>query len=297
MKNVRFISRGERAAQAAIALAVLILSLICLLPMVLVLVNSFAEESALLRDGYSFFPRALSLKAYQSLFYVGSPTLRSYGITLLVTGAGTLSALLITYLCAFALANPNFPYRNGFSLFFFITTVFNPGLVPWYLMSKMLGMYDNVWALLVPSMLFTPFNMFLCRNFIRGIPDSLMDSGRIDGAGEARIAFQIYLPLCAPVAATVGLFYALSYWNNWFNAVMLLDDTRLYPLQMILFKIQSDLRMLRELKNVSAFGADAIPTESFKMAAAVVTVGPIALLYPFLQKYFARGLVIGAVKG
>lgn len=267
----------------------------CLFPMYLVLVNSFATEESILKNGYQVIPEAFSVEAYQSIFYAGSPTLKSYGITILTTVVGTFLAVIITYMCGFALANDQLKYRNGFALFFFITTVFNSGLVPWYMICRVLHLYNNIWALIIPSMVFTPFNMFLTRNFIKGIPSSLMDSARIDGAGELTIAFKIYFPVSAPVVATITLFYALGYWNNWFNAIMLLDSSDLYPLQMILFKIQSDLSMLRDLTNVGL--SKTIPTESFKMASAIVTIGPIVLLYPFLQRYFTEGLIIGAVKG
>lgn len=282
-------------SQVIMGTVLILIAFSCLFPMYLVLVNSFATEESILKNGYQVIPEAFSVEAYQSIFYAGSPTLKSYGITILTTVVGTFLAVIITYMCGFALANDQLKYRNGFALFFFITTVFNSGLVPWYMICRVLHLYNNIWALIIPSMVFTPFNMFLTRNFIKGIPSSLMDSARIDGAGELTIAFKIYFPVSAPVVATITLFYALGYWNNWFNAIMLLDSSDLYPLQMILFKIQSDLSMLRDLTNVGL--SKTIPTESFKMASAIVTIGPIVLLYPFLQRYFTEGLIIGAVKG
>ena len=282
-------------SQVIMGTVLILIAFSCLFPMYLVLVNSFATEESILKNGYQVIPEAFSVEAYQSIFYAGSPTLKSYGITILTTVVGTFLAVIITYMCGFALANDQLKYRNGFALFFFITTVFNSGLVPWYMICRVLHLYNNICALIIPSMVFTPFNMFLTRNFIKGIPSSLMDSARIDGAGELTIAFKIYFPVSAPVVATITLFYALGYWNNWFNAIMLLDSSDLYPLQMILFKIQSDLSMLRDLTNVGL--SKTIPTESFKMASAIVTIGPIVLLYPFLQRYFTEGLIIGAVKG
>lgn len=278
-------------SQVIMGTVLILIAFSCLFPMYLVLVNSFATEESILKNGYQVIPEAFSVEAYQSIFYAGSPTLKSYGITILTTVVGTFLAVIITYMCGFALANDQLKYRNGFALFFFITTVFNSGLVPWYMICRVLHLYNNIWALIIPSMVFTPFNMFLTRNFIKGIPSSLMDSARIDGAGELTIAFKIYFPVSAPVVATITLFYALGYWNNWFNAIMLLDSSDLYPLQMILFKIQSDLSMLRDLTNVGL--SKTIPTESFKMASAIVTIGPIVLLYPFLQRYFTEGLIIG----
>ena len=287
--------RGEQLSQVLMGLILILFAFCCLFPMYLVLINSFATEASILKNGYQLIPEQFSLEAYKSIFYAGSPTLKSYGITILITVVGTAIAVVITYMCGFSLANENLKYRNGFSLFFFITTVFNSGLVPWYLICRVLHLYNNIRALIIPSLIFTPFNMFLTRNFIKGVPSSLMDSARIDGAGELTIAFRIYFPICSPVIATITLFYALGYWNNWFNAIMLLDSSELYPLQMILFKIQSDLSMLKDLTNVGL--SNTVPTESFKMASAIVTIGPIVLLYPFLQRYFTEGLIIGAVKG
>lgn len=174
--------------------------------------------------------------------------------------------------------------------------MFNSGLVPWYLICRVLHLYNNIWALIIPSLIFTPFNMFLTRNFIKGVPSSLMDSARIDGAGELTIAFRIYFPICSPVIATITLFYALGYWNNWFNAIMLLDSSELYPLQMILFKIQSDLSMLKDLTNVGL--SNTVPTESFKMASAIghdrtyraPVSFPAALLYRRPDYWGGKGL-------
>jgi putative aldouronate transport system permease protein len=166
------------------------------------------------------------------------------------------------------------------------------------MISRAIGAYDNIWALIVPSMLFSPFNMFLVRNYVRTIPDTLSESARMDGAGEALIAFRICLPLCLPVLATVALFCAIGYWNNYFNAVMLINNQKLWPLQMLLFNIQSEItavgsRMMQEMAGV----AITPPKESLKMATAIVTMGPIVLVYPFLQRYFVKGVIVGALKG
>ena len=282
--------------QIPLTIVIAVFTLACLMPMYLVVINSFGDEAAILKLGYRLVPGRFSLSAYRAIFYPGSSIFRSYRLTVFITFLGTLIAVVITYLCGFVLADKKLEYRNYFALFFFVTTVFNPGLVPWYMISRALGMYNNIWALIVPGLVFSPFNMFLIRNYINGVPSELMESAEIDGAAPLRIVFQIYMPVCKPVLATIFLFYALGYWNNYFNAVMLVDDSKLYPLQMMLFQIQSNLNMLRELTSVSISSKD-IPTESFKMAAAVVTTGPIVLLYPFLQRYFTKGLIIGAVKG
>ena len=156
---------------------------------------------------------------------------------------------------------------------------------------------DNLASLIVPGLMFNAFNLFLVRNFMNGIPDSLLESAKLDGANEIVIAFRIYFPLSIPVLAAVTLFYALGYWNDWWNAIMLIDNNKLYPLQYFLFKLQSEIKMLRDLQMQSASAGVTLPSESVKMATVIVTIGPIIFLYPFLQKYFVKGLVIGGVKG
>jgi len=276
-------------------LLVVLFMLFCLLPMVLVFMVSITDELAISANGYSFFPERVSFEAYR-LIVIGDPLVgNAYMISIIVTVVGTVVATLITAMCAYALANRHVRFRNAFALFFFITMIFNPGIVPWYLVNRALGLRDTILALIIPRLLFTPFNLFLTRNYMKGIPDSLMESARIDGAGDATIAFKIYFPLSLPVLATITLFYGIAYWNDWFNAIMLIDTQDLYPIQYLLFRLQSELRMLAELAQAAITSTP--PSESFKMATAIVTVGPIVLLYPFLQRYFIQGLVIGSIKG
>lgn len=281
-------------SQLLINVLVALFALACFAPFWIVFINSIASERAIAMNGYSLWPAGFSGLSYKMMFGPGTSTLQSYWVTIQSTVIGTALAVIITYCAAYTLANRNCKYRDGLSLYFYITMVFSAGLVPWYLVSKYIGAYDNIWALIIPSMLFSPFNLFLVRNFIRGIPDSLLESARIDGAGDARVAFQIYLPLSLPVIATITLFYALGYWNNYFNALMLVDDSKLYPLQMMLFRIQSEITKLSSMMT----GVTVTPpNSSFKMATAIVTMGPIVLLYPFLQRYFIKGMIVGAVKG
>jgi putative aldouronate transport system permease protein len=200
-------------------------------------------------------------------------------------------------MAGYTLANKNVKHRNLLALYFFITMIFSAGVVPWYLMNRMLGLTDNILALIIPSLLFSPFNLFLVRNFMNGVPDSLRESATIDGANDITIAFRIYLPLCTPVLATIALFYGLDYWNNWWNAIMLIDTKDLYPLQFMLLQLQSEISMLNEMAMLAGTSDMTLPSESVKMGTAIVTIGPIVFLYPYLQKYFVKGLVIGSVKG
>lgn len=276
---------------------VTIYSALCLFPMLLVLMISVTDEDALLRNGYSFFPEEFSLYAYKLIFTGGSQVMQSYAISILVTIVGTVLAVLVTSMAGYTLANKNVKNRNLLALYFFITMIFSAGIVPWYLMNRSLGLTNNILALIIPSLLFSPFNLFLVRNFMNGVPDSLRESATIDGANDITIAFRIYLPLCMPVLATIALFYGLDYWNNWWNAIMLIDNKELYPLQFMLLQLQSEISMLNEMTMLAGTSGMTLPAESVKMATAIVTIGPIIFLYPYLQKYFVKGLVIGSVKG
>jgi putative aldouronate transport system permease protein len=267
--------------------------------MILAVMVSISAESSIIRYGYSFWPQEFSLDAYQIIFSSGSQVLQSYGVSIMVTVTGTVSAVIITCFSGYSLSLRNNKYMNAFGLFFFITMIFSAGIVPWYLISTKLGLRNNFWALVIPSLLFNPFNMFLTRNFMQGIPESLRESAVIDGANDAGIAVKVYMPLCVPIIATIALFYGLAYWNDYWNAIMLVEDKNLYPLQYMLLRLKSQIQMLRDLQNVmgSAAASQTPPSESIKMATALVTIGPIVLLYPYLQKYFVSGLTIGSVKG
>jgi putative aldouronate transport system permease protein len=291
-------SKNQAIGTGIIYIFIFIFALLCLLPFVLVLSASFTDENALARNGYALYPTKFSLNAYKLIFTNRTnPVFRAYGVTIFVTVAGTLINTFITSMAAFTLANKRVKYRNNIALFFYITMVFGGGLVPWYLMCRSLGLINNIFSLIVPNLLFSPFNMFLVRNYMSGIPDSLRESAILDGAHDATILFRIFIPLCVPVIATVVLFTGIGYWNDWFNAIMLVNDNKLYPLQYLLFQLQSNIRSLQMLQNMGGTVSVNLPSESLKMATAVVTIGPIIIMYPFLQKYFVKGLIIGAVKG
>ena len=274
-----------------------LVSLACTLPMLLVLMVSFTDERSIQRNGYQLWPEQFSFDAYNLLLLGSTPLYQSYMISIIITVVGTAIAVLITGLAGYTLSSSHLRYRNHLAVFFFITMVFNTGIVPWYLISTGLGLRNTIWALIIPTLLFNPFNLFLVRNYMRQIPQSLTEAARIDGAGDAFIAFRIFFPLSLPVLATITLFYGISYWNNWFNAIMLVDRESLYPLQYLLFKLNSEISMIQSMQSTMDLGINAVlPSESVKMATAILTIGPIVLFYPFLQKYFIKGLLIGSVK-
>lgn len=279
-----------------IGLFILVFTLMCLMPMVLTVMVSFTEETVIMRNGYSFFPEKWSTYAYSLMFQGGSSVMHGYMISIITTLIGTTLAVLITALTAYTLSNKRVVYRGRLGLFFFIPMVFNAGIVPWYLITGKLGLRNNIWALIVPNLLFNPFNLFLVRNYMSGLPDSLRESATIDGANDLTIALKIYFPLSLPAIATIGLFYGLGYWNDWWNAIMLVDDKKLYPIQYLLLQLKSQISMLKDLQYTASAGYATPPSESLKMATAVITIGPIALLYPFLQRYYINGMVVGAVK-
>jgi len=275
----------------------LLFALFCVMPMVLVVIVSFTDEMMVARNGYTFWPEKWSLDAYKLVFRSVDVMLRSYAITIFVTVVGTLCALVITAGAGYALSNPHCALRNTLSLYFYFTMLFSGGVVPWFIICRQLGLVNNIGALIVPSLMFNPFNMFLTRNYMAGLPPSLRESAMIDGASELTTAARIIIPLSTPVLAAVTLFYAIGYWNDWWNAIMLVENSKLFTLQYMLFKLQSEVSMLSQMQHVSSANASQLPSETLKMATAFATAVPILFLYPFLQKYFVRGLVMGAVKG
>ncbi|KIL37434.1 sugar ABC transporter permease [Cohnella kolymensis] len=287
---------SSRAGTIVIYTILTLFSVACLLPVLLTLIVSFSAEESIMKNGYSLFPEKWSLDGYRTIFVNSAIIFKGYLVSITVTVVGTLLALIITALAAYPLSNPNVRYRNFLALYFFITMLFQGGIVPWYLMNVQLGLKDNLLALIVPMLMFNAFNMFLVKNFMESLPGALRESAYIDGANDLRIAFQIYMPLSMPVLATVSLFYALSYWNDWFNAIMLVDNKNLYPLQYILFQLRSNIQML-EMLPTGANSGYTMPAESAKMATVIMTIGPIVFLYPYLQRYFVKGLVVGSVKG
>ncbi|MDD3336805.1 MAG: carbohydrate ABC transporter permease [Eubacteriales bacterium] len=287
------------AGDYAMYIFVGLFALFCMIPMLLAISVSFSDEASISRYGYRFIPSAWSTEAYSLIFNGSSSVMQGMLISILTTFVGTLGALVITASAAYTLSNRNVRYRNQLSFYFFIPMTFGAGLVPWYLMCNALGLRNNFGALIIPSLLFSPFNLFLVRNYMSGLPNELREAACIDGATDITIFVKIYLPLCKPVLATVALFYGLAYWNDWWNAIMLVEDKKLYPLQYLLLQLKSQIQMIKDMQRMTggAAAGGRAPSESLKMATSLITIGPIVLLYPLLQKYFVKGLVVGSVKG
>lgn len=285
--------------QAILILVVALFSLACLFPFLMVISGSLSTEKDIVNYGYALIPKHVTLQAYKILILGSNRILDAYGVSILVTSIGTALSIVVNGMGGFVMARRSFRYRNILSIYVIITMLFNGGLVPWYIICvRYLDLKDTLWAMILPP-LANAFNMFLIRNFMQSIPEDLYESAKIDGASEYRIFFRLIAPLSIPVLATVGLFVALGYWNDWFLGLMFIDKTELQPLQLLLRALISNVEFLKSSSNAAAMQriAPAIPSESIKMALTVITIGPIVFLYPFVQRYFVKGLMVGAVKG
>ncbi len=277
-----------------------IFALFCLLPLWVALMASFTDEMTLVREGYSLWPEKFSTIAYQIVLTGTDSILNAYQITILTTIAGTLLTLILTAAFSYPLTVKSLKYRNNVALFAYATMLFNGGLVPTYILTtKFLHLQNNILVLIIPAAL-NAYNVFLMRNFFVTIPDALAESAKIDGANDIYIFWKIILPLSKPILATIGLFAAMGYWNEWFKVLLFIDNERLYTLQYLIMKIQTQVDFLQSslgTKAREALGGGSIPSIGVRMATAMLSIGPIVLLYPFLQKYFMKGITIGAVKG
>lgn len=278
------------------------IALICLIPFLMILSGSFSSEKAILQNGFSLLPQDFSLEAYKTVFEQPMVVIRAYATTICLTIAGTGLGLALQTMTAYVLARKEFEWRNAFSFFFYFTTLFSGGLVPYYLLIRQtLHLTDSYFALLLP-LLFSVYNLLIMKSYIMAIPESLIDAAKIDGCGEFRTLVQVVLPLIKPALATVGLFIALAYWNDWYNAMLYINSEEKWPLQYFLYKRINDIEGYKKLiANGTVSGAVvssmSLPTQTLKMALTIVVTGPIVLAYPLVQKYFVQGITIGAVKG
>ena len=293
---------SEKIFRSFAFVVLLILAIVCILPIILIIVASFTDETTLLANGYRFFPQKYGLEAYVYLLKQSVMMLRAYKISILVTVIGTLASLVLSTTFAYALSRKDFKYRNIFSFLVFFTMLFSGGIVPSYMMwTKFFHIKDTIWALIIPSYLMNAFNILLIRNYYsNNIPDALVEAARIDGASEFLTFRRVIVPLSVPVIATVGLFTGLAYWNDWINGLYYINDPGLYSIQNLLIRLMNNIQYLNSgaaAGIVSGGTTGALPSTSVRMAIAVVGVIPLVAAYPFLQKYLIRGTVIGAVKG
>lgn len=293
------LSKGEKAYQAGINIVLIIVTLMMILPIVLLFMCSITDENTLINNGYSFFPAKFGLMAYQYIWQNSATIFRAYGLTIIVTVIGTACSLLLTSLIAYPLSLKNLPGRAFFNFYVFFTMLFSGGLVPAYIMwTTIFGIKNTIFAYLLPNLLLSAFNIILVRTFfMTSIPDALYEAARIDGANYLTIYWKIVLPLGKPIMVTIGLFSGLTFWNDWNNGLYYVNRSQMFTIQVLLNRMISDIQALASNSSATGNAVLNLPTVSIRMAIAFVAILPILIVYPFLQKYFASGIALGAVKG
>ncbi|WNR45245.1 carbohydrate ABC transporter permease [Paenibacillus roseipurpureus] len=283
-----------------INLVFIITSLGIVLPFLLVVSVSFTDEKSILNHGYQFIPEVFSLAGYQVIFEAPIVLLRAYGVTTLITVVGTTLSLLLTAMTGYVISRSDYRYNRIATFYIFFTMLFSGGLVPFYiLITQYLHLKDSIWALIIPGLL-NPFNIIVMRGFLSKIPTEIIESAKIDGAKEFRIFFTMILPLAKPALATLGLFISFSYWNEWFNALLFIDNHNLYTLQLLLVNVLSQIEFLLsqpEMMQALHISVADLPNLSARMGMAVLVAGPMLCIFPFFQRYFVKGLTVGSLKG
>ena len=293
--------KSERRFQALGHVIMTIITLCAILPLILLLISSFTDNDTLIRNGYSFVPEKLSASAYEYIFTSGNSVVHAYGISVILTIVGTAVGLTITTLLGYALSKTFLPGRGIITFLVFFTMLFNGGVVSAYIMwTRIFSIRDSLLALIIPNYLMGAFNIFLVRNYYENaIPTALIESAQIDGASELTVFFKIMLPLAVPTIATVALFTGLAYWNDWTNGLYYITDPSLFGIQNLLIRIMNNIQFLKSSSNAALLGTQTVdlPGTSVRMALAVIGILPILIIFPFAQKYFVKGVVLGAVKG
>ena len=282
-----------------IAYALLIFgSIVCVVPFIMILSGSFTNNSVILTQGYSLLPREFTLAAYATVFKTPKDILQAYKMTIYYTAVGTALGLFMITLTAYVISRKEFKYRNTVSFLIYFTSIFGGGIIPWYLMyTSVLGLKGTTIAIWFPALM-SPFLVILMRTFIVGsVLDAITESAKIDGAGHITIFLKIVMPVLGPALATIGLFLALGYWNDWYRSSMFSTDSSTWELQFYLYDLLNATNAIKQMSQSSGISTADLPTESVKLAMAVVATGPVLLFYPFVQRYFVSGITVGAVKG
>lgn len=278
-----------------VAVLLILLCLIILVPLVFVLNQSLMSNEDILKYGFTLLPKSVTWDAYEYLLIKNSAMLRSMAVSILVTAAGTAVNLAVTSMYAYGLSKKDLPFRGVLTFAVFFTMIFNGGLIPKYLLVTSLGLKNSYLSLVLP-ILMVAWNTLILRNFFQAIPEELIEASRLDGANEAQIFTKLVLPLSKSAIATVGLFYAVKHWNSWFDASIFLSDKGKWPMQLLLKEMLNSLQIASSSGAIDSI-ASTLPTESVKAAAIVITALPIVMVYPFIQKYFVKGVMVGSVKG
>ncbi|MBW4838329.1 carbohydrate ABC transporter permease [Paenibacillus timonensis] len=293
-------TKTTKPSQIGLHLLFTVLSLIVILPFLLVVAVSLTDEKAITQNGYQFFPKSISLDAYRYMLDAPDILLRAYGVTITVTVIGALAGLLLTAMTAYVISRPDYRYNRITTFYVFFTMLFSGGLVPSYiLMTQYLHLKDSLLALILPVLL-SPFNIMVMKGFMSKIPIEIIESAKIDGAREFRIFFRIILPLSTPALATLGLLISFTYWNEWFNGMLYIDDPNKVPLQLLLVRTLKSIDFLTSNSEFTQqLGIDlaSFPNNSARMAIAVLAGGPMLVIFPFFQRFFVKGLTVGSLKG
>lgn len=291
-------TKSEKRFQIVINIIMTVLTVITAIPFLLLLSASLTANQSIIVDGYSLIPGEFSLEGYAYIWTQRAQIFRAYGVTILVTLIGVLIGLSMTMLYGYALSRPQFPGKKFFSFYLFFTMLFNGGLVPTYILyTRTLHVKNTIWGLILPGLLMGAFNVILVRSFIQStVPEALVEAAEIDGAGQFQTFFKIVLPISKPIVATVGLFIGVGYWNSWQNGLYYITDNTLYSIQQLLYAMMKNIEYLAS-NAVGSMSNVGLPTSTLRMAIAMVGLLPILIIYPFIQKYFVKGIAIGAVKG
>lgn len=287
---------NDHFADFLIHTVLIVLTALSIIPIIHVLSVSLSDPNEVARSGLMLWPKGFTLESYRFVFK-GPALIRSFGVTLFITVVGTAINLVLTTSAAYALAREDLPGLGFLTIFVVITMVFSAGIVPGYMLVRSLGLINSVWAMIIPGAV-SAFNLILMRNFIQQLPTSILESARLDGASEFRILLQIVVPLSLPALATIGLFYAVAHWNEFFRGIFYIVDSTKWPLQVLLrsIVIEADLNELG-MTNQDLYGALMVNQLTIRAATVMATVVPIAMVYPFLQRFFVKGVVLGAEKG
>ena len=285
--------------QMIIHFVFILFSLACIIPLVSIISISLSNETDIIKNGYSLFPRVFDISAYAYVLYEPIQIINAFKVSIIVSILGTFISLIVTAGIAYTLSRHDYKFKNPLSFYVFFTMMFNGGLVPTYiLISNYLHLKDTIWVLILPY-LAVPWFILLLRSFMQKIPYDIIESCMMDGASEFRIFFQIILPLAKPGLATIALFTILQYWNDWWLSLLYIEKESLVPLQYMLYRMMNNITFLTSSSNQMPPGLNnaVIPSESARMAMAILAAGPMLAVFPFFQKYFVRGLTVGAVKG
>jgi putative aldouronate transport system permease protein len=285
--------------QMIIHFVFILFSLACIIPLVSIISISLSNETDIIKNGYSLFPRVFDISAYAYILYDPIQIINAFKVSIIVSILGTFISLIVTAGIAYTLSRHDYKFKNPLSFYVFFTMMFNGGLVPTYiLISNYLHLKDTIWVLILPNVA-APWFILLLRTFMQKIPYDIIESCMMDGASEFRIFFQIILPLAKPGLATIALFTILQYWNDWWLSLLYIDKESLVPLQYMLYRMMNNITFLTSSSNQMPPGLKnaVIPSESARMAMAILAAGPMLAVFPFFQQYFVRGLTVGAVKG